>query len=292
VNDIWIKIVGVLMVLGAGVTALWRSTKARKGGTAANFLYGIVMAAGIALILSDRIAEVSFMKIAQVKANVRQVKTDSEEVSKMKDAVKGYEQEAKRLAGEIDRLTKASEQQAGSIKIQAERFEGMSEFQKVATAAQANDREAFDQLGKWSTDENFPLREQSRNAWISVMDSHEGIVFEPSPIDVSWIKDADQLTLPELGLYYLEDDKPTRRTQLIVYVWKQKRFPIKERLKFLIDVLQREKRLDVLKIAANYVASVESVGTEGKVRYKRLYIDGHLKWWNENKIKDIDDPTP
>jgi hypothetical protein len=50
-------------------------------------------------------------------------------------------------------------------------------------------------------------------------------------------------------------------------------------MQFLIDVMQYDPNLTAVEYAGRYLDS------EAKIKYKPLYAEGFLKWWEENKQK-------
>ena len=62
-------------------------------------------------------------------------------------------------------------------------------------------------------------------------------------------------------------------------MWMRSDIPKNEKIKFLINVLQNDKHLNVIAAASS------KINEERKVKEHPLGTDEILKWWEENKEK-------
>lgn len=66
----------------------------------------------------------------------------------------------------------------------------ISEFTMTVSAAQNDDRKAFDKLEQWSKDNNYPFSEKAGQAWQTIFESHNEPTFN-SNFTIPWNKNID-----------------------------------------------------------------------------------------------------
>lgn len=158
-------------------------------------------------------------------------------------------------------------------------FKNANTFSLTVLAAQADSRDAFDQLEVWAKDSTFEMQEFALAAWISILDAHsQG--FWRSGFTPRWPPgvEGSRLTVDELRLYFESasaDDKPA----LLEAVWKREDIPKGARLQFMIDVMERDRSLKAVEYAGRHFTQ----GTELKI--KPLAVKHLSAWWAANKAK-------
>jgi hypothetical protein len=197
---------------------------------------------------------------------------------------------AARDASDAKEIAKTAATDANKALVQVISITAEANGLKTFMAAQAGDRTAYDQLGKWATDACYPFRAQSERAYFKIMDEHSQAIYERG-FPINWKKgtDPNTLTFEQLKQNFwsadLNQDPYTRRT-LLEYIWQRNDFDIILRLDFLIDVIKADKDLMVCEYAGRYFTQ----GTETNI--KPLAFDRLIQWWADYRIKFEEKPDP
>ncbi|MBI5056710.1 MAG: hypothetical protein HZB61_08860 [Nitrospirae bacterium] len=144
-----------------------------------------------------------------------------------------------------------------------------------------DDREAFDKLKRWANDESHPFSKRSKDALTTIFINHDP-VFYGSDMTILWPNDIDLsklITIKALRQIY-ETAPSTTKPALIEYIW-EKRVDIskKDRINFLIDVLQYDKSLLAVEYAGRYFAK------EMNLQINPIAVDDLLESWKNSKDK-------
>lgn len=152
-----------------------------------------------------------------------------------------------------------------------------SKYMMTVTAAQNEDRRAFDQLQEWVKDQDSPFRVKAQQAWQKILDDHTS-PFIMSGYTVPWKEDVDpsKFGINELRKSY-ESAPAHVRLALVEYIWKRNDFPKKEKMQFIVEVLRKDANLKVVEHAARYFMEVSGQ------KIKPLAVNKFLDWWDENK---------
>jgi hypothetical protein len=283
-----------LIVISLAGTAWWIG-KNKVSKAAMVFLCMIAVFAGIFLIVSERATEVTVEKVGSIKAAVRQATDDAKQIAEIKeriiaqgatvDLVAKETADSKKLTDELARQNVLADQKLkqldDAIKTSTEALSELqryTQFNTAVLAAQTGSRMAFDQLRGWAEDKSFPLSVASAQAWGAVMDSHESPLMSTG-FNVSWRDGFDpaKSSLDGLKQVFKSSHPPQSRLGIMEYIWRRQDIPKKDRLSFLVEVMKTDPSLQVVEYAARYFKE------ESKDNFKNLYIEGHLKWWDEHK---------
>lgn len=290
-----LQLLGVLLVINALIiTAWWLGTG--KGGTAGALgLCTLAAFAGLALVLQDRLVEVTVKGVGTIKTAAEQVALDAKEVAAMReritaqsatvDLVAKEAADAKRLVDEISGKNEQAEEKLAALdksiregSAAVEELKAYTEFNSTVVAAQTDNRRAYDQMWRWSEDPTYRFQRAASQAVQTVMDAHNPAMVRGG-FQVPWKEGVDpkSLTLPQIGEAYRQAP-PHVRLAILEFLW-EKRTDIakKDRLDFLAQVLRDDDSLQVVEYAGRWFAQ----GTGDKL--KPLAIPLHLKWWEENK---------
>ncbi len=151
-----------------------------------------------------------------------------------------------------------------------------SEVIMTIIAAQNDDREAFDKLSSWSKDPTFQFSNLADNAVVKIRTSY-GRIFTPGYLNVSWKEGTDpsQLPLSKLRKLYMSI-APQYHAYLVNYIWGRDDFPKKDRMQFLVDVLNKAKSLTATYYAGKFLAE------EANIKWSPFVIKPLIKWWEKN----------
>lgn len=161
-----------------------------------------------------------------------------------------------------------------------------SEYVLAVSAAQNDDRRAYDQLTKWANDKASPFSERAAQARDRIQDEHtspysftyglewpEGV--DPSKVSFDRLKATFSATAPQT------------RTSLIQYIWEQRGdIPKKDKMEFLVEVMKSDPSLRVVEQAARCFLQ------ESKQPVKRLAADQMIDWWGKHKTEYLKDAAP
>jgi len=249
------------------------------------------------VILLVSIAQVIFAYIQTQEAHKKNIDA-SIVLKKAEDAVRiaNYASEdvnkasieAKRMVTEIKNILDGTEQKITELDRSIQdanrammELQLLTRFNIVVIRAQADDRDAFDQIRLLGKDASFPYHSIARaieeKMWYDCEYFYKAFVPD---VNISWKEGVDpqKLTLQQLWESYKSGDAKIR-FGIIQFMW-EKRTDIskKERLQFLVNVFNSdEKSMDVIRLCGHYFKA----GTNDN-KYGLDYI-GHLEWWEKNK---------
>lgn len=175
-----------------------------------------------------------------------------------------------------------------------QKVEDTAAFLDVVTAAQNDDRQAFDKLRFWSNDPNFDRHVEAAKYWWSIVDAHN----EMFPNDYSnfiyweeWAKeskvsDPSKLSFEDLHRLYYDDPVATFefRAGILQHIYNRKDFSKRQKLGLLIEAMKKDRSLKVV-AEASRLFQIES-----KQNKKRLLVDYMYEWWEKNKDTISDKP--
>lgn len=289
-----LQLLGIVLIVSSLVFAAYWIAKQKPAKTAMLFLCAISVFAGMFLTMNERATEITIEKVGTIKAAAHQATVDAKQIAEIKerilaqgatvDLVAKEAAESKRLTEELARKNLLADEKLkqldAAVKGGLEAVAGLktyTELNSTILAAQSDSRTAFDQLRKWAEDSAYPLSGISGQAWVAVMDSHES-PFMSTGFKVTWKEGFDPASS---SLHNLKEEfkgaLPQHRIGIIEYVWNRQNIPKKDRLSFLVEVMQTDPSLQVVEYAARYFKQ------ESKDNFKNLYLMGHFKWWDEHK---------
>jgi hypothetical protein len=159
----------------------------------------------------------------------------------------------------------------------------------VVIAALGEHRIAYDQLGKWASDNSFPFGVLAQQIYQKIMDDHSGPYQHSLPFHWKENIDPNKLTFEQLKQEFFSvnlNQNTYQRLALLEYIWQRNDIPKILRLDFMVDVMRTEKHLMVCEYAGHYFTQ------EVKLKMKPLGLDIIIKWWEDNrsKFKEKSDP--
>lgn len=292
-NDKIMKLIGILLVfISIGLSAWWILTNGRqKAATVTLCLIAVFF--GLALILQDRITELTVKGVGTIKAASQQAEFDAQAVSHLKERVERQSAtvdlvaqealKAKALSEEVANKNQQAEEKLAildeAIKKANETLTDLnfaSEFTLTVSAAQNDDRKAFDKLKEWSEDKNNSFSSKAAQAWNTIFESHNEAMYK-SNFTVPWNEGVDpsKFLLPELIQQY--KGAPVQlRPALLEYIWKRDDIPKIERLDFMIETMKHDSSLTAVEYAGRHFTA----GTELKI--KPSAVEYLVTWWDEH----------
>ena len=243
-----LKALGLIMTIGSVALSLYWAISSRTNQIAIFVACGFAILVGLVFLFFDTIIEIYLAGIGHIK---------------------------KRAEREVQAIEKLKEE----TELKIRELEALMKFMRTFSAAQMEDREAWDQLGKWQHDESFPFSAQARDAWFAITDDHTS----PNISVVgsfSWSDGVNKntLSLSELRKTYERLEK-FGRPALIQCIFEREDIPKRERMDFLVEVLGKEKYLRAVQFAGILFARAADL------RLPPLAIGEYQQWWQENKGK-------
>jgi hypothetical protein len=286
--------VGFFLILTGFALAVWWVASGRPQQTPMLSVLGLAILTGVVLVLPDRAVEISIKGVGTIKAAAAQAVIDAKQITEMRqrieaqsatvDLVAKEAAETKKLSEDLSQKNQLAEQKLTEVDQTLKKaseslseLQRTSEFTNTVILAQNDDRKAFDQLKSWANDAANPLSPRALQAWVTILDQHAQ-PFYRSNFTFPWKKDLDPstLTLQDFRDSYASL-QPLLKPALLEYVWKRQDFPKKDRMGFLVDVLQNEQSLNALEYAGRYF-------TEGAgLQLKPLAVQEMLAWWADNQ---------
>jgi len=189
--------------------------------------------------------------------------------------VKQIEDANNRLTVMEDRYKTAVELAENNLNKQ----ETIIEYLKTVSAAQNDDRKAYEKLEAWSKDKSFLLSSQASIATLKIRSMHDNPLYTERNITWKAGIDPSKLTLSDLKKYYevLQDFDSYKKTAMITYIWKREDIPTRNKMEFLIDVIKNDENLAAVEYAGRYFS--QGAGFEKDP----LAVNDFVNWWNKNK---------
>ena len=289
------KLISILLVLSSIAISYWWITAYGTHKGAMLTLCFLAVFAGLAILLSDRITELSMKGIGTIKAAAEQASADANVVSELKkrvedqsatvDLIAKEAADAKQLVNALSEKNSKAEEKLSQLdksindgNLAVKELQLYTQFNGTVLAAQNDNRHAYDQLWAWGKDSSFPFQKASAQAAQTIMDQHNPAIIRGG-FSVPWNDgiNTQKLSLSELRQIFTSAP-PHIRLGVLEFVWtKRTDIPKPDRLQFLVDVLRRDESLLVIEYAGRYFEK------ETGNKLKPLAIKQHLEWWKENK---------
>lgn len=290
-----LQLIGLLLIVNSLVIAGWWITQQKPGIAACLSLCLIAVFAGIFLIINERATEISIKNVGTIKAATEQVKVDAKEIAGIRERIEGQAAtvdaiakqaaDAKRVSEEVQRKNDLADERLKAIdeavkhgNAAVAQLQAYTAFNNTVLAAQNDDRRAFDQLKAWGEDKGYSFAQAAQQAWVTILDTHASPM-SYGGFQIPWNEGVDpsKLSLEELRSNYRAAVNSQIRLALTEYIWGRKDIAKKDRMQFLIDVMQNDSSLKVVEYAARYFTG------ESKDKLKPLAIQQHIEWWEKNK---------
>jgi len=289
------KLIGILIILNSIVASAWWITTHGTYKGSVLTLCSLAVFAGLALILYDRITELSVNGVGTIKTAVEQASSDANVVSELKTRVEGQSAtvdlvakeaaEAKQLVTDLSLKNSKAEEKLSQLdkaindgNLAVKELQIYILFNRVVLAAKNDSRQAYDQLWAWSADSSYLLQKDATQTIQTIVDQHDPkMTISNTSISLNDGKNLSTLSLSDLRTAMLSAPPNIRRC-VVEFVWKKRTDKSKkDRLEFLVEVIRSDESLLVVEYAGRYFEE----GTGDK--FKPLAIEQHLEWWKENK---------
>lgn len=288
------KLIGILLVLNSiALTAWWVTTHGSHKGTVVTLCF-LTVFSGLALVLQDRITELTVKGVGTIKTVVQQVTSDAQTVTELKERVENQSATVDIIANEASKAKALSEEVADKNKRAEEKLEtldkaitkanttldeleAITEFTMTVVAAQNDDRNAFDKLKIWAEDKAYCFSGRAQQAWNTIFEEHSK-PYSVGGFKVPWAEgfDPSKLTLPELAQQY-QHAPAQRKPALLEYIWNRSDIPKIDRLDFMMNVMKTDSSLTAVEYAGRHFTS----GTNQKI--KPLAVEHLSNWWREHR---------
>lgn len=286
------KLIGVLLVLNSiALTAWWITTQSNhKGAVITLCLIGVF--AGLALVLQDRLTELTVEGVGTIKSATEQVQADAKTVTELRERVENQSttvdliakeaSKAKALSEEVAKKNLEAEERLMILDEAITKANAAMEFTMTVMAAQNDDRVAFDLLKKWSEDKTNPFSARAGQAWNTVFESHNEPMYT-SDLKVPWAEgfDPSKRSLPELAQQCQKVPAPLKPA-FLEYIWKREDFPKADRLDFMIDVMTHDTSLTAVEYAGRFFTE----GTGQKI--KPMAVQYLVTWWDQHRSEFLE----
>ena len=233
-------------------------------------LIGLVIALLMMFIAYLQLEEARKERIAAKFAMEKAAQAEQTAASVAKD-MNNMKSEADKKLSEIDDTLQKASKTVSELKL-------ISEFATTVLDAQNDNRKAFDRLSKWSGNSSNPFSSRARDAWMTIYRSHS-LPYYVSYNTQLWKSEFDRskLSIKDFRKIYYEQISSDLRPSLIQYIWERNDISKKDKMQFLIDIVQSDESLRAVEYAGRLF-------TQGAgLNASPLQVDLMLKWWQENK---------
>jgi hypothetical protein len=245
-------------------------------------------------VVHERAIEITLRGVGTIKAAAERATSDAQAIAELRDRIESQgatvdlvakeASHAHELVRDLEDRTNEAEHQQEKLADTVEKARSkLSEinnivlFTHTAVAAQNDDRRAFDQLGRWATDTNFPMRAEAEGAYRTIMDQHSQ-PFYTTGFKVPWREgfDPNSLGMPELKRQYA-GAPDWLKPALIEYIWKREDLDRDSQLAFLAEVVRSDGSLKAVEYAGRYLT--RAIGKA----LNPLATDAILEAWQKHK---------
>src|SRR6266542_6274755 len=138
------------------------------------------------------------------------------------------------------------------------------------TSAMSGSRSNFDQIVKWSRDNQFPFQAEANRAFESAALLNFSSHLVNVQFDIDWKGDTSTMTFPQaVGALAV---MPSRlHPALVDFVWGRTDFPKRDRMEFLLRVIETDENLRAV-LKAGFIFSKEA-GINNTVADFGIYSD-------------------
>ncbi len=269
------ELIGILLALIGLIVAGWYVTSNKPHKPWALSICLITVFFGAFLVLQDRVIELSVNKVGTIKTAAKEAVADAKAISEIKRRVESQ-------SATIDLIA----QKANSVEVKTQQLDQLLLFNSTLISAQNDDRKSFNQLNKWSCDESFPYHLEAGKQWeklrgdASIIDEFSKFRKLSVGQCAETLNDKTRKPLKALIAQYRKIPSTYLKCIYIIYIAdKRTDIPKKERLSFLVDVIESDASLKAAKCAGwRFWANTTP-------REDWLDEDAILKFWDENKDK-------
>lgn len=267
------KLIGILLILnGIAISSWWIATQGTHKGTVLTLTF-LAVFAGLALVISDRITELTVKGVGTIKAAAQKATLDAQAVA---DLRKRIEEQNAKLDKDIEEVNTTL------VKLKT-----LAEFTDTVTKAKNEIGQEFDRLAIWANDPNYPHRLDAKQAWAAIMDEHTVIRSVSHTWPPSWASERDPSkdNLTNLKKIFSSATVPNR-IKILDYIWDRKDFSKYERMAFLYDVLTEDDDLRVRYKAGDRFKQWPNLTAHP------LDKEQFVEWWEKNKEKIRNEEEP
>jgi len=288
-------LIGVLLISVALIITFWWVAGEHPNKKWAFAVCLVAVFGGAFLVLQERVTELTVKGIGTIKSAAEQASAGANAITDLKkrvehqsatiDLIAKDAADAKQLVNDLSEKNSKAEEKLSQLDraikeghLAVKELQSYTNFNSTVLAARNDNRRAYDKLWTWAEDSSFPFQKAAIQAVQTLLDQHNPAMVRGG-FRVDWKEGVDpyKLSLHELQ-NALESSPPHIRLGILEFIWQKRTdLPKRDRLQFLVEVLRKEKSLQVAEYAGRYFAQ----GTGNK--FKPIAIIPHLNWWEENK---------
>jgi hypothetical protein len=178
-----------------------------------------------------------------------------------------------------NKTLKAVEVDAAKMHDTVTQLELFNEFILTNTAAQNDDRAAFEQLRKWATDKSYPLSSRAQQSVAAIMDRFDVsfLTVEGPPIPWGTGVDPSKLRMIDLEAKYELVGSRQSRSDIAYYIEQRGDISKKDKLGFFVKMLIKEKSM------AAYATLLKLFERESGQKFNHFDSKPVVEWWNRNR---------
>lgn len=285
------KLFGVLLIINALVATAWWTLGENPHKSWAFGVCLAAMFAGAFLILQDRATEITIKGVGTIKSAAEQATTDAKAIAELRDRMQAQSATvdlvaqqatgAANLAQELSQKTNAAESKLHEVdealtsaRRELEEIDKITEFTRIVVAAQNGDREAFDRLGHYASEQS-DLSRLAADAYVGICSTYGGVI-EPGFLNLSSPSDLESLARDKVREFYVSLPS-IYHAHAVHIIWKREDIPKDDRLEFLASVLQSDPSLTATLYAGKFLAA------DTGLKWEPFKTQALLEQWREKR---------
>ena len=191
---------------------------------------------------------------ADIKLSVNKIEelvnSAQSQVDNLKNKSEEYNKKLENINNELTEATKVNK----DLKV-------LSNFMLTFIKAQSDDSEAFEQLAVWGLDKSSPFYDFSLSLYETIRRYYSERL-NPRYHEYNWSNNMkpSEFTLSDFNTFLLNVNiNPRYHAHLVNLIWETSDIPKKDRMQFLIDVLNKSKSLNARDFAARFLSTTSEI---------------------------------
>jgi hypothetical protein len=289
-----VKLFGLVLIAASIIISLLWVMKRKEAHKSVVTVCFLTVFTGLALILNDRITELTFPGVGTIKAATEQATADAKTIADLKTRVENQSATVDLVATQAASAKALSEQVVEQNKLAAQKLDTLdkaikqadaalsdiksaAEFIQTVVAAQNDDRNAFDRLEKLAQEKSSAFSERAHQAWNTIFNQHTDSIYN-SNFTVPWNEGVDpsKFSLADLTQVYTSAATELKPA-LLEYISNRSDTPERDRLDFLMKIMKSDPSLTAAEYAGRNFTRLTNLNI------KPLAIDYLSHLWNEHR---------
>lgn len=288
------RVIGIFILLNTAAAATYLLVATTTESKRILMLSAVGLAIGVAFFIADRVTGVKLGGVAEIQAATSRAISGAESVEAIKKEVESHRDSISLIArdansaheklGEVNSALSNANKEIGGLKdLQKEaekklsQLSAYSEFYDLSLGVRSDNRQAFDRILQIATSKDDFRKTMAERTLSNLPKEVEHMNLLEYQIDWQSANiDPSKASLQEFIKLY-NSHPPIFQTKIMDAVWGSSVIPKKDKIAFLIEIIQSTPSLRCLDFACR------KLNEETKVGKNFVLWESYTEWWNRNK---------